>query len=88
MHTADSIRFKKDELEIVTPTPILNLPDIVEEACYAPKNGESYKVFECKPARKMSGGCPSCKSELISIHGYLPNAVWCMMYLPKDYIDL
>lgn len=60
-------------MKSVSPVPILNLPDIVEEACYEEANGVPYLVFECKPASRASQVCPTCGKPILSVHGYLPS---------------
>lgn len=58
------------DLQPVTPVPFMNLPDLVEEACYEPKDGAPYMVLECKPATRAGQVCP-CGNSVVSIHGKL-----------------
>lgn len=60
-----------EDFEKVDPTPILNLSDLVEEACYKPKNGAPYLAFECKPYSRANQVCPTCGQPILSVHGYL-----------------
>ena len=62
MSDTRKIEFKEDDMIEVTPTPALNLPDIMAERCLKPKDGSPYLVFYCKPISKYVGGCPSCGS--------------------------
>lgn len=62
-----------EDLEEVTPTPSLNLPDITEETVYRPKDGSPYLVFMCKAGDRRFKTCPDCGYPVINIHGYLKD---------------
>lgn len=67
------VEINLDDMEKVSPTPFLNLPDLTEEACYIPKDHGSYRVFLCKPSGRPQNGCPACHWPILSVHGYLPQ---------------
>lgn len=46
----------------VSPTPILNLPDIKATKCIRPSDGSPYLIFYCEPTEKYAHGCPGCGS--------------------------
>lgn len=60
-----------EDLEEVTPTPSLNLPDVDEEAVYRPKDGSPYLVFMCRAGARRFNKCPDCGNPVINVHGYL-----------------
>lgn len=73
MKREKNIDFDLSQMKRVSPVPILNLPDIVEEDCYEAPDGVPYLVFACKPASRASQVCPSCGAPILSVHGYLPK---------------
>lgn len=68
-----SMDFDMEDLKKVTPTPMLNLPDITEKACYSPINGEPYMVYLCEATKRYQGGCLLCGSLNHQVHGTLPE---------------
>ena len=68
-----SLDFDMEDLKKVTPTPMLNLPDITEKACYSPINGEPYMVYLCEATKRYQGGCLLCGSLNHQVHGTLPE---------------
>lgn len=70
----NKIVYDEKDLRQVTPTPMLNLPDIVETECREPIDGSPYRVFYCegtKPWRHRA--CRKCGSINIRSLGYTPE---------------
>ncbi len=65
-------RLVEADLVPVTPIPRVNLPDLVETACFKPVGCDDYLVIQCKPMDRHSQECPTCKKPtLLNIHAYL-----------------
>ena len=67
------IDFSLEEMELVSPTPSLNLPELIEKECYKPKDGSPYLVFYCEDAPLKARTCPCCKSNSVDVHGHAAN---------------
>ena len=62
-------RLVEADLVPVTPVPRVNLPNLVETACFKPVGCDDYLVIQCKPMGRHYQECPTCKKQtLLNIH--------------------
>ena len=63
------VSYSRDEMEEVSPTPYLNLPEVYEKQCLRPKDGSPYMLFVCEEEEWYDRRCPACGSEQVHVHG-------------------
>lgn len=75
MSKTKTVVYKQEDLVAYTPVPNLNLPDIVAEECFRPKDGSRHFFIHCKPTKKYDGPCPHCGCVGTNYHskGYTPK---------------